>query len=157
MNRPLFLSTTSPKFQACRLILNCAQSQKCASNFINKLFRLFHNSVLLPPNSLPGSEYEASKQLRKLGLQYKTYDVCPNSCMLLRGPGNEDLQACLYCGAARYRRHRNLLVPMKVLRHFPIKPRLQRMCAHPHQAHLLTWHNRNRSKDDKVRRAIDSE
>jgi hypothetical protein len=45
---------------------------------------------------------------------------------------------------------------MKVLRHFPLVPRLKRMFSTPQLAALMTWHAENFSKDGKMRGPYDS-
>jgi len=48
------------------------------------------------------------------------------------------------------------LVPQKVLRHFPLIPRLRRMYNTPMQTSLMTWHVSNRSGDGLVLQAANS-
>ena len=48
------------------------------------------------------------------------------------------------------------MVPVKVLRHFPLIPRLRRMFSTPHLASLMTWHGNNVSHDGKMRGPYDS-
>ena len=45
---------------------------------IDELFTLLSKVILLEVTSLPTSEYEASKMLKKLGLKFEIIDVCPN-------------------------------------------------------------------------------
>jgi hypothetical protein len=47
-------------------------------------------------------------------------------------------------------------VPRKVLRHFPIIPRLQRMFGTEAQSNLMTWHSKNKSVDGKMRMVADN-
>jgi hypothetical protein len=46
--------------------------------------------------------------------------------------------------------------PLKVLRHFPITPRLQRFYRIPILSKLMRWHKENPSRDGKVRYPADS-
>ncbi|XP_077219723.1 uncharacterized protein LOC143853913 [Tasmannia lanceolata] len=47
-------------------------------------------------------------------------------------------------------------VPAKILRHFPLKPRLQRLYMSTKMASFMTWHHDNRTKDDILRHPADS-
>ena len=51
---------------------------------------------------LPKSYYEANKITTDLGFTYKTWDACPNNCMLYRD-NDEELNKCEICGASRYK------------------------------------------------------
>ena len=79
-------------------------------------------------NCLPNSYEEAKKMLHTLGLGYVSIHVCPNNCVLFRKQ-YEDLDNCLVCQASRWKDPLNKKVPEKVLRHFPLMPRLQRIFA----------------------------
>jgi hypothetical protein len=48
------------------------------------------------------------------------------------------------------------MMPKKVLRHFPIIPRLKQMFKTPTLAGLMCWHHANKSTDGLVCHAIDS-
>jgi hypothetical protein len=152
---PLFENSTLTSLSTTLLILNACRTHRCTSAFVSELFRLLHQSVLPQPNTLPVSKYEASLQLRRLGLLYCQYDVCPNNCMLFRGPVGWRLAACSTC-ASQYKRPGTTMIPHKVLRHFLVIPRLRRMFCSPAQASLMTWHAENRSTDGMVRHASDS-
>lgn len=66
------------------------------------------------------------------------------------------LQQCSKCGAERYRKVGKSKVPLRVLRHFPLIPRLQRMFSTPVQASFMTEHARIASTDGSMRGAFDS-
>ena len=65
--------------------------------------------------------------IRRLGLGYVSIHVCPNNCVLFR----KDLAKhdnCPKCNASRWKdADGKKSIPEKVLRHFPLIPRLQRM------------------------------
>ncbi|XP_068504079.1 uncharacterized protein [Phaseolus vulgaris] len=86
---------------------------------------------------IPCSFYEAKKIIKKLGLHYTKIDACPNDCMLYYGE-DKDKEVCKKCNESRWKRRKKnktidgtmkkqKKVPAKVLRYFPLKPRLQRM------------------------------
>jgi hypothetical protein len=77
-------------------------------------------------NTIPKSYDEAKKMLRELGLGYESIHVCPNNCVLFRKTYVE-LDSCPVCEASRWKDPERKKVPAKVLRHFPLVPRLQRL------------------------------
>jgi hypothetical protein len=140
---------------ATLLILNSCHTHGCTTTFIDELFRLLSKSVLPDVNSLPISEYQASKKLRELGLSYNSIHVYANLCMLFRGE-YEHLTHCLKCHSPRYRRAGKSWVPVKVLQHFPLLPRIRRMFSTPLQASYMSWHHHYHSTDSMVRFVADS-
>jgi len=87
---------------------------------------------------IPHSFYEAKKTINKFGLHYTKIDACPNDCMLYLGEDtNKDF--CKKCKTSRWKAkkkkstiafatgNKRKKIPAKVLRYFPLKPRLQRM------------------------------
>jgi len=116
---------------------------------------LLKMSILPQPNTLPSNEYEASNTSKKLGFAYNVIHACPKGHMLLCGQYEND-QNCPQCGLARYKLVGKSFVPQKVLRHFPIIPRLKRMYNTLGQASLMTWHVNNISGDGMVCHAADS-
>lgn len=63
---PLFFGSRLSNLAATLLILNYV-SHRSSSVFVNELFHLFHKSILSSANSLPGLEYQASRQIAKVG------------------------------------------------------------------------------------------
>ena len=57
----------------------CGMSDKALSMIIELLHDAFEHA------KIPESLYEAKKTIRKLGLDYKKIDACPNDCMLYWG------------------------------------------------------------------------
>jgi len=77
-------------------------------------------------NTVPKSYVEAKKMLHELGLGYISIHVCPNNCVLFRKTYKE-LDNCPVCQASRWKDPEKKKVPAKVLWHFPLIPRLQRL------------------------------
>ena len=152
----LFAGASLSSLGATLILLNLCRTHGTSNAFISDLFKLLAFSILPVVNTLPRSEYAASKILKKMGLAYDAIHCCPNSCMLFRGPGDKDLEKCRICDAARYKVTGDSKVPVKVLRHFPLVPRLQRMFATPVQAAFQTYHWVHRSLDGMQRMASDS-
>ncbi|XP_026429861.1 uncharacterized protein LOC113326328 [Papaver somniferum] len=78
--------------------------------------------------TLPNTYYEAKKLLRNLGLGYTVIHACRYDCALF-WKENENLEMCPKCNEPRYKvvEGKGKKIPQKVLRYFPLKPRLQRL------------------------------
>jgi hypothetical protein len=101
-------------------------------------------SLAFPHCSLPASYNEAKNFLSSLGLGYTAIHVCPNNCILFRRQ-YEKLDQCPVCEASRWKdTNGNKRIPEKVLRHFPIIPRLRRMFSKKELAEDAQWHLRKR-------------
>ena len=134
--------------------MNVCRTQKTTNECISEMLHLL--AKMMPtPNSLPMSECAASRMLGRMGLQYNTIDCCKNGCVLFRQEYAEK-DACPICQHPRFRRVGLSRVPYKVLRHFPLIPRLRRMFTTPHLAALMTWHENNISTDGKMSGPYDS-
>lgn len=110
---------------------------------------------------LPESFYKARKIIKDLGLTYEKIDACKNDCMLYRKEYVNDTK-CKFCGTSRYKSdveeedgaaHK---VPNKVLRYFPLGPRVQRLYMSRHTAESMVWHAEHRPKDEVLRHPADS-
>ena len=84
--------------------------------------------VLLKGNLVPRSTYEAKKILCDLGISYEHIDARKNDCALF-WKENENLDKCSMCEAPRYKdtHAQGKKIPHKVLRYFPLTPRLRRL------------------------------
>uniref|UniRef100_A0A453HES9 Uncharacterized protein n=1 Tax=Aegilops tauschii subsp. strangulata TaxID=200361 RepID=A0A453HES9_AEGTS len=78
------------------------------------------------PNTLPKSYEEAKNLLKELGLGYESIHVCFNNYILFRKQYAKH-DNCLVCGMSRWKDPTRKKIPQKVLRHFPLVPRLKRM------------------------------
>jgi Zn ribbon nucleic-acid-binding protein len=111
---------------------------KCVGGISNKIFYDILELInqLLPPcnETLPVNTYEAKKFLSSMGLEYEKIPACHNDLMLF-WKDNKDLDLCTACGESKWRTDTHLnedgavissrkKCPMKVLRWFPIIPRL---------------------------------
>ena len=152
----LFAGASLSSLGATLILLNLCRTHGTSNAFISDLFKILACSILPLINTMPRSEYVASKKLKMMGLAYNAIHCCPNNCMLFRGEADKDLDQCRICDAPRYKKFGDSRVPMKVLRHFPLIPRLQRMFQTPVQAALQTHHWENRSLDGLQRQASDS-
>jgi hypothetical protein len=85
----------------------------------------------------PINTYKAKKFLRDMGLGYEKISACLNDCMLF-WKDNKDLNSCVKCGKFKWKDKIHFdkdgqpislskKRSVKVLRWFPIIPRLQRL------------------------------
>ncbi|XP_060210987.1 uncharacterized protein LOC132638006 [Lycium barbarum] len=118
---------------------------------------------------IPNSFYEAKKTIKKLSLDYIKIDACPNDCMLYWGD-DADEETCKHCHVSRWKpnRKRNTnhvpakkkkqkKMPAKILRYFPLKPRLQRLFMCSKIAEHMRWHAKNSNGDVIMRHPRDGE
>lgn len=100
---------------------------------------------------MPDSRDDGRKILKNLGMDYNNIHACPNDCILFRKE-HDALEKCPVCDSDRYRTDLNgQKVPRKVLRHFPLIPRIKHFFQCKSMAALATWHKDNRSKDGVLR------
>ena len=98
--------------------------------------------------SIPKSHYDVKKMLRDFGLGYDSIHACKYDCALF-WKENEKLHNCPVCGEPRYKMGK---IPQKVLRHFPLMPRLQRLFFSRHTSVDMRWHKEKRLHEDGVLR-----
>ncbi|XP_020266413.1 uncharacterized protein LOC109841901 [Asparagus officinalis] len=119
-------------------------------------------------NSIPEKCYDANKIVGALGLDYNKIDTSPNDCVLYY-KDNKKLEECPKCGVSRWRKNartstrksdesvnQQKKIPAKVLRHFPLVPRLQRLYMTKNIAKDMRWHKERRVDDGKVRHPADA-
>ncbi|XP_039118701.1 uncharacterized protein LOC120254719 [Dioscorea cayenensis subsp. rotundata] len=114
-----------------------------------------------PLPAIPRSSHESKKVIKDLGLGYEKIHSCPNDCMLY-WELNEHQQSCHVCGRSRWVsndpehsvdgdgdtvRKR----PAKVLRYFPLIPRLQRIFMSSKTSDDMVWHVVGRTNDGRLR------
>ncbi|XP_019246468.1 PREDICTED: uncharacterized protein LOC109226124 [Nicotiana attenuata] len=129
---------------------------KWSNESFNDLLGLLKD-VLPEGEKLPPSFYETKKIVEGLGLKYEKIHACPNDCLLFRKEfANKNVSKCNVCGASRWKNDaRN--IPAKVIRYFPLKPRLQRLFISSKTSKAMRWHHEERNKDIVLRHPADSE
>ena len=118
------------------------------------------HDMLPDGNTLPDSLHSTKKLLKTFDLGYEKIDACINDCCLF-WKEREHLEACSKCDASRWKtnEHTNKIhkgIPTKVLRYFPIIPRLKRMFRSAEKVEQLLWHSNHKSQDGKMRHLVDS-
>ncbi|XP_021764114.1 uncharacterized protein LOC110728773 [Chenopodium quinoa] len=103
---------------------------------------------------LPNSYDACRKIISELGLDYVKIDACPNDCIIYWRE-NSEAQECPKCKTSRWKA-KGKNVPNKVLRYFPVKPRLQRLFMSSKTAKEIRWHKEERTNDDTMRHPADS-
>ncbi len=146
--KQLYMGAKCTKLGTTILLVNLCTMHGVTNKFANELFALLHQHLLPKPNCLVGSYYVAKTLTQKLGLNYKVIHTCAKGCVFFRGEHN-DVICCPKCDGLCYR-------PVKVFRHFPIIPRLQRMYRTLVFYELMEWHSQNNSHDGLVRHPCDS-
>ncbi|CAH9139648.1 unnamed protein product [Cuscuta epithymum] len=142
-------------------LLKCLYSWSNVS--FNALLELLKEAM--PQLNIPDTVAKTKGMIRDLGFDYKKIDACPNDCMLYWKEHEKDT-CCYVCGALRWiettevnfeentKAHK---VSAKILRHFPLIPRLQRLFMCSKTATSLRWHEEERVKDGKLRHPADGE
>ena len=99
-------------------------------------------------NTLPKSYNEAKSILKELGLGYESIHVCQNNCVLFRKEFAK-FDNCPICSLSRWKDPERKKIPVKVLRHFPLVPRLKRMFATKEASEQAQWHKLKRQPSEK--------
>jgi len=131
----------------------------------NALLELLREAM--PFLNIPDTFNKTKSMIKDLGMDYKKIDACPNDCMIY-WKDHENDTSCHVCGAPRWieneeenheveKNHKSHKVSAKVLRHFPLIPRLQRLFMCSKTASSLSWHHRDRLDDGKLRHPADGE
>lgn len=108
-------------------------------------------AVLPDEESLPKSYFAAKTYMRELGLSYTPIHACKNDCTLFYKE-NEEAIECPECGEPRYKTdtRREKKIPHKVLRYFPLIPRLQRLYMSTKTAEEMRWHHQQRIPEENI-------
>jgi hypothetical protein len=128
----------------------------------------FHDLLPLIKDALPQGDvlpknfHEAKRFVKAIGIGYHCIDACRNDCILFRKE-YANANSCPVCKSSRWksvkggvdgrRVHR---VPAKVVRHFPLKKRLQRLFMSSKTVHNMRWHSKSCTKDGLLRHPADS-
>jgi len=127
---------------------------KSYNRVTNRAFNQFVEliSVAFPHADIPKSYTEAKNVLSEVGLGYKTIHVCKFDCALFWGQ-HSNKSHCPECGTSRWKDEvGRKKIPHKVLRYFPIIPRLQRFFVSKEQSADARWHKEKRIAEANVMR-----
>jgi rubrerythrin len=119
-------------------LLHVKSFYRISNAAFNAMLRIM--TLQFPNSSVPKSYDEALSIISKLGLGYVSYHVCPNNCILY-WKDDAKLDNCPKCNASRWRdADGKKQIPQKVLRHFPLTKRLQRMFVSKKGSEEVQWH-----------------
>nr|GEV28584.1 hypothetical protein [Tanacetum cinerariifolium] len=102
---------------------------KLIDSILNEMLEFFQNVFLISKGyKLPPSYYAIKKTFKTIRLGYELIHACEHNCCLFRGDDKKDLDIYLMCNTSRWKDSNTpgKKIPKKVLRYFPIIPRLQR-------------------------------
>ncbi|CAM8975732.1 unnamed protein product [Rhodiola kirilowii] len=115
------------------------------------------NDLLPSPNSYPGTYREVKRLLKNMGMGYEIIHACEYGCALFY-KDTKHLLNCPVCDESRYLDDdRDRMIPRKVVRYFPLTPRLQRLYMSAHIAKEMRWHKERKVKNGLIRHPADSE
>ncbi|XP_020242858.1 uncharacterized protein LOC109821073 [Asparagus officinalis] len=140
------------KFSALSFITKLMQIKidgRWSNKSFKNLLKLLNDSY--PKGaSIPTSNYEAKNMLLELGLGYESIHACKYDCALFYGKENKKLDECPVCKEPRYKScdGKCKKVPQKVLRYFPLKPRLWMLYMSRHIATEMKWHKKRRQNEE---------
>ncbi|XP_075112672.1 uncharacterized protein LOC142182321 [Nicotiana tabacum] len=147
------------KFSKMSLLMHLYRT-KCMFKWSNESFNALLGllkDALPEGENFPPSFFETKKIVEGSGLKYEKIHACPNDCMLFRKEfANKNVSKCNVCGASRWKNDARK-IPAKVLRYFPLKPRLQRLFMSSETSKAMCWHHEERNKDGVLRHPADSE
>jgi hypothetical protein len=157
-SKQLYAGLNISVISATIVIINMAVIHGVSNAYVDELLKYLATVLLPVGNLLPSSHYEAKRLIRKLGLNYNIIHACPKGCVLYRKE-YKDLECCPKptCGLSRFIPRSNS-IPAKVIRHFPLIPRLMRMMRSEKIANLLRWHTDfpNEEKSTVMKSVADS-
>ena len=114
--------STFSRFSFLVRLLYMKSHYRVSNSYFDALLALL--SYAFPSSNVPKSCVEARKYIRELGQGYESIHVCKNNYVLFWGD-REELQVCPKCKESRWEdADGSKWVSHKVLRHFPLIPRL---------------------------------
>ncbi|GMJ12295.1 hypothetical protein HRI_004898700 [Hibiscus trionum] len=165
MNEQLYEGSKYSKLSFCI----CLFHLKCLGGWTGNSFTqlLEFLGEMFPFAKIPQSSKDMKKVIKDLGLGYEKIHSCPNDCMLYWGD-RKNQESCHVCGKSRWMNKdvenvsedeveaRSRKKPVKILRYFPLIPRLQRLFMSSKTAESMRWHHDGRTNDGFLRHPADS-
>nr|XP_009792400.1 PREDICTED: uncharacterized protein LOC104239463 [Nicotiana sylvestris] len=162
--QPLYQNSKVSKLSTMVKLLHIKSIGRWSHESFTMLLKMLKEDLLPDESNLPDSYYEAKKIIRDLGLSYRKIDACKNNCMLY-WKDDKFLESCKVCGASRWKEDKHSgetkfksgkKIAHKILRYFPLKPRLQRLFMSSKISSLMTCHHDKRVNDGIMRHPADS-
>ncbi|KAH7835951.1 hypothetical protein Vadar_031397 [Vaccinium darrowii] len=139
---------------------------KCLGGWSNKSFTMLLKllkDAFPAAELLPDSFNACRKLLGGLGLEYHKVHACPQDCMLYWGEDANRVY-CKVCHSPRYKQledetdgpKKGGKIAEKIVRYFPIIPKLKRLFTSTKTAGLMTWHAENPAPTGTSAHPVDS-
>jgi hypothetical protein len=122
---PVYNGSSVSMISTIVVILNMCTTHGTSNIFQEELLKYLSTCLFSAGNMLLSSFDQAKSTVRKLGLSYNIISCCRKGCILYRND-LELLDTCPKCGTSRYIEG-SRTINAKVLRHFPLIPRLRKM------------------------------
>ncbi|KAG8485982.1 hypothetical protein CXB51_019310 [Gossypium anomalum] len=165
MNEELYEGSKYLKLSFCIRLFHL----KCLGGWTENSFTMLLEFLreMFPFAKIPQSCQDIKRLIKDLGLGYDKIHSCPNDCMLYWGD-QKNQQSCHVCGKSHWMNSSTEDVnsdevgaqlrkkPIKVLRYFPLIPRLQRLFMSSKTVESMRWHNDQRTDDGLLRHPVDS-
>jgi len=140
--RALCPGSVHSRFSFLVRLLHIKSFYRISNTAISVILKLLARSF--PNSCLPDSYDKAKTYLKELGLGYELIHVCDNNCVLFR-KNLAKVDICPKCKESRWVDADGVKrVPKKVLRYFPLIPRLKRMFANKATSEETRWHKEKR-------------
>jgi hypothetical protein len=136
--KELFVGAKCTKLTTIISLVNLCTIHGMNNKFASELFGFLQHHLLHELNCLPTNYYATKALTQKLGLDYENIHACPKGCVLFQGEHRNDV-TCPKCGCACYKDVINKVSLVKVLQHFTIILRLQRLFRTPTMFELMLW------------------
>ncbi|XP_022040029.1 uncharacterized protein LOC110942563 [Helianthus annuus] len=133
-------------------LMNLKETSHWTNTSFDGLLKILQESMPVG-NKIPPTHYVVKKKFKKIGLDYEMIDACVNDCALF-WKEHESLQNCPVCRWVD-KDTKGTKVARKVLRYFPLTPRLRRLYCSRHTAKDMIWHSTGRSEDGTMRHPVD--
>ncbi|XP_071727324.1 uncharacterized protein [Rutidosis leptorrhynchoides] len=128
-------------------LMHMKVDSKWTNTSLDKLLQLL--TTAFPLANIPKSHYKAKKKMSEIGLGYEAIHVCKNDCCLF-WKENSKMDHCPVCKTSRWKNEntKGKKVAHKVLRYFPLTPRLQRLYKSSVTTKDMVWHATGQFKEE---------
>jgi hypothetical protein len=154
VSHPVYRGSPVSMISAIVVLLTMCSTHGVNNTFVDELLTYLYTNLLPEGNSLPSEHYSAKTIVKKLGLSYTVIHACPDGHVLFRGQF-ENMDRCPTCDKSQWMPGSGT-IPQKVIRHFPLIPRLRKMYRSPMISEMLKWHYTNVSTNGEMASIVDS-
>ncbi|XP_028084013.1 uncharacterized protein LOC114285184 [Camellia sinensis] len=157
--RPLYFGCQ--KFTSLSFVIKMLHVKvlnKWSNKSFDMLLGVLKDVLLESDQRVPWTLYEAKKFLHDLGLGCVPIHACKYDCALF-WKENANLENYPICKEPRYKLNdgKGKMIPHKILRHFPLTPRLQRLYMWRKTTIDMRWHKEKHVDDGILRHPADGE